>query len=534
MFPDLDAPYCSKVHAEANGYRLLYEPVDKRLPDSPDDATLERLHGLALDSDPKAVAELRKHIKLHPGCPTLKNYLSAAHKIRGEAKKAARIDEQLWHDHPDYLFARVGKANNLIQSGRHDEARAILGESLRLSDACPGSEAFHVSEWKSFYQSAGLCHIGAGEFEKAQAILKALSENQYSEEEANILQQAIMLKRMEQFRERTRRAEETAIRVRTEPLPRKPTTRQAPKFHHPEIQALYQNDIGIPEELVTKILALPRNTLVSDLCAVLRDAIARGPEFYRHESHYDSSELCFPLHALFLLSELQASEALDDTLAFLSIHEKLNYFWLGELIGWQPVYGIIDRRLADTLAWMRTPGIPESGKNMVADVAVVVAQQQPERHDEVIGWFREVLEFLRDSDPRDNVLDTQLVSGLVCDLVDLRATGLTGLISDLYEKRYVSEFMAGDLESVLEDIDSSQPSGTPGKPSRMLEFYQSLLASHEPAPPEPLDLQEQDYHSLYSTAKIVAPAPAERIGRNDPCPCGSGRKYKKCCLGKAG
>ena len=21
-------------------------------------------------------------------------------------------------------------------------------------------------------------------------------------------------------------------------------------------------------------------------------------------------------------------------------------------------------------------------------------------------------------------------------------------------------------------------------------------------------------------------------GRNDPCPCGSGKKYKKCCLGK--
>jgi uncharacterized protein len=23
-----------------------------------------------------------------------------------------------------------------------------------------------------------------------------------------------------------------------------------------------------------------------------------------------------------------------------------------------------------------------------------------------------------------------------------------------------------------------------------------------------------------------------KTGRNDPCPCGSGRKYKKCCLGK--
>ncbi|HEX4999835.1 MAG TPA: DUF1186 domain-containing protein [Terriglobia bacterium] len=26
--------------------------------------------------------------------------------------------------------------------------------------------------------------------------------------------------------------------------------------------------------------------------------------------------------------------------------------------------------------------------------------------------------------------------------------------------------------------------------------------------------------------------PAPKIGRNDPCPCGSGRKFKKCCLGK--
>ncbi len=24
----------------------------------------------------------------------------------------------------------------------------------------------------------------------------------------------------------------------------------------------------------------------------------------------------------------------------------------------------------------------------------------------------------------------------------------------------------------------------------------------------------------------------QRVGRNDPCPCGSGKKYKNCCLGK--
>lgn len=25
---------------------------------------------------------------------------------------------------------------------------------------------------------------------------------------------------------------------------------------------------------------------------------------------------------------------------------------------------------------------------------------------------------------------------------------------------------------------------------------------------------------------------AEKVGRNDPCPCGSGKKYKACCLKK--
>ena len=27
--------------------------------------------------------------------------------------------------------------------------------------------------------------------------------------------------------------------------------------------------------------------------------------------------------------------------------------------------------------------------------------------------------------------------------------------------------------------------------------------------------------------------PTPKVGRNDPCPCGSGKKYKKCCLPNA-
>jgi uncharacterized protein YecA (UPF0149 family) len=29
--------------------------------------------------------------------------------------------------------------------------------------------------------------------------------------------------------------------------------------------------------------------------------------------------------------------------------------------------------------------------------------------------------------------------------------------------------------------------------------------------------------------RLVAEGATPKVGRNEPCPCGSGRKYKKCC-----
>ena len=40
-------------------------------------------------------------------------------------------------------------------------------------------------------------------------------------------------------------------------------------------------------------------------------------------------------------------------------------------------------------------------------------------------------------------------------------------------------------------------------------------------------------HQEEKPAEIPEYHAGPKIGRNDPCPCGSGKKYKKCCLGKA-
>jgi len=38
-----------------------------------------------------------------------------------------------------------------------------------------------------------------------------------------------------------------------------------------------------------------------------------------------------------------------------------------------------------------------------------------------------------------------------------------------------------------------------------------------------------DHHEILTPFQRESP----KVGRNDPCPCGSGKKFKKCCLGTA-
>ncbi|MBS1116217.1 MAG: secA, partial [candidate division NC10 bacterium] len=46
---------------------------------------------------------------------------------------------------------------------------------------------------------------------------------------------------------------------------------------------------------------------------------------------------------------------------------------------------------------------------------------------------------------------------------------------------------------------------------------------------EPTLTPARSLRSAAASAPALAPAMKAKVGRNDPCPCGSGKKYKKCC-----
>jgi SEC-C motif-containing protein len=63
-------------------------------------------------------------------------------------------------------------------------------------------------------------------------------------------------------------------------------------------------------------------------------------------------------------------------------------------------------------------------------------------------------------------------------------------------------------------------------------FYEEEGAAH--VLQEKSEFQRIDGQWFYRRTVRMGPAPVKsahpKVGRNDPCPCGSGRKFKHCCL----
>ncbi len=96
----------------------------------------------------------------------------------------------------------------------------------------------------------------------------------------------------------------------------------------------------------------------------------------------------------------------------------------------------------------------------------------------------------------------------VCALIDINAKESIDIIRQAFLKNCVEIGIPGDIEDVEIALGLREKRDTP-RPNYNLGLF---------------DLEDkEDYES-----KTVRLSP--KIGRNDLCPCGSGKKYKKCCL----
>jgi len=67
------------------------------------------------------------------------------------------------------------------------------------------------------------------------------------------------------------------------------------------------------------------------------------------------------------------------------------------------------------------------------------------------------------------------------------------------------------------------------KEEYLFDIYRKKINKYKKLCPERFELDDANEYEYYNQKPYRRPEP--KVGRNDPCPCGSGKKYKKCCGG---
>lgn len=136
----------------------------------------------------------------------------------------------------------------------------------------------------------------------------------------------------------------------------------------------------------------------------------------------------------------------------------------------------------------------------------------------------------RPAESAEELMRSRFTAHVLRDFEHLHRTCL-----ETSKEPYVPDPEAGGTDWTRLVIHSHEPGPRPGTSYvDFTAYYRENDA--EQALHEKAEFQRLDGEWIYTRAVRQGPAPirsaAPKVGRNAPCPCGSGKKYKQCCLGK--
>lgn len=222
-----------------------------------------------------------------------------------------------------------------------------------------------------------------------------------------------------------------------------------------------------------------------------------------HRADSDTSEVWAPLHAWRALGQLRAAVSVPPLLALL---KKIDEDEAAEM-ELPVVLGMIGPAAIPYCSdFLSDRANPPLSLATTIDAIKEIAERHPGYRAECVGILARTLEPPAHRDP--------WVSGFVVSaLIDLRAVEAIDVIRGAFRRKSVDISIAGDEEDVEIELGLRERRATPAPRYLMLPAGRS----------SPWDADRNQRRIRISPRH-------EKVGRNDPCPCGSGRKYKKCCM----
>ncbi len=494
---------------------------------------MESLYTLALSGEKSGIKRFHKLIEQHPKNPQLKNYLSVLYHTQGNKEKANEVTKWIVAEHPDYLFGKLNIAFELYYTKQYDKIPEILGNEMELGALYPKRNTFHIVEVTGFLKATTLYFLGMGNLAEAENRLKIIKELAPDSIDAEETEKHVSILRMQHAFKNMKEIDKKRIKVETKTVVKRKKASKSPVFKHSEIQLLYKRDVKSIIDDLDSILNLPRITLIKDLELVLTDSIDRFSVHNKRikENDFNFENTSFVIHAVYLLGELEATESLDVILEVLQQSDEFIHLFIGDFITegfWEPLYKIVQNKLDVCKSFMYLPGVYTYSKSELSEAVLQIAFNQPKKKDEVISWFADIFDFYLKASIDDNIVDSTLIGLLISSVIEMNAVELLPTIKNLYKQHKVDVSVCGQYTSVLIDIKRESKLNFQNEVLSITNRYKNIVSTWS-------GYTDRNIQDISSDKEIGGLIPIKRdikIGRNEPCPCGSGKKYKKCCLNK--
>ena len=485
------------------------------------------------------INELTDLILKFPKAAILKNFLSVAYNTKGNLAKAQEINNWILAEHPEYLYGKINHARYYLERNDLEKVEEIMGKEMEITFLYPDRNLFHISEVTCFLSFAISYFIAKDDIEAIEIRFDMLKELAPDHPDTEVASTNLMEYLMKKTQKRIEEEQEDFFEVVVNRHPPSNNKTKQPVFNHPIVSELYKYDCEINQSILKEILALPHETLVADLETLLQDSVNRY--HYIVDNEDEETVIYFPIHALMLLAELKSEKSLPLILDVLSYDYDFLDFWFGEFTTeslWIVFYRLIENNLDTLKTFLVTPGIDTYVKSAVSSTFLQLFYHQKITKDELSVIYQEIFKAFLNADLNGNLIDSDLLSFMISDTVDMGLTELKLIIKQLFAKNYVNEGIGGNYQDIVYDFANKLQNEEKKEVSTIFEYYDELMEVWprneertkilKQKPPIPKD--DEFARTLAQFASQTTPLVSNKVGRNDPCPCGSGKKYKKCCM----
>lgn len=243
------------------------------------------------------------------------------------------------------------------------------------------------------------------------------------------------------------------------------------------------------------------------------------------------ADLVALIPVFYLLGEWQVTDAYRPLLHLLRRPTRALDYTLGDAVtevSYRVIAGTFDgdlQPLFDAVLDLRADDFARSSlMSALVLIAVLHPDQRPKIED-----------FIRTFRARNLKSPTDVLLGWTEAISDLGLEDMAEAVRELFDKRVIPKDYC-DYADFLEDLHATRDAGAPSGPRYADGLITDSIAELSKWHCYTDTFFEQQKIRNVSNNLRVAPwteffkNPAPPAGRNDPCPCGSGRKYKKCCL----